>query len=93
MDKLSFYLDASLRENTQKSYDVAIRHYELEWQGFLPATSDDVANYIAHYAETLSLNTLKQRVVALSQWHIEQGFPDPTKNPMLKKLFKGEKND
>lgn len=89
MDKLSFYLDASVRENTQKSYDAAIRHYELDWQGFLPATGDDIAQYLAHYAEQLSINTLRQRVAALSQWHIEQGFPDPTKNPLIKKLFKG----
>lgn len=89
MDKLAFYLDASVRENTQKSYDAAIRHYELEWKGFLPATGDDIAQYLAHYAEHLSTNTLRQRIAALSQWHIEQGFPDPTKNPLIKKLFKG----
>lgn len=89
MDKLSFYLDASVRENTQKSYAMAVKHYEIEWQGLLPATADDISRYIAHYADQLSINTLRQRVAALSQWHIEQGFPDPTKTPLLKKLFKG----
>lgn len=89
MDKLSFYLDASTRENTYKSYESAIRHFEIDWQGLLPATADQISQYIAHYADTLSINTLRQRLVALSQWHIEQGFPDPTKTPTIKKLFKG----
>lgn len=89
MDKLSFYLDASVRENTQKSYASAIHHFEQEWKGLLPATADDIHRYIAHYADTLSINTLRHRVAALSQWHVEQGFPDPTKTPVLKKLFKG----
>jgi hypothetical protein len=25
----------------------------------------------------------------LAQWHIEQGFPDPTKTPLVKKVLKG----
>jgi hypothetical protein len=37
-----------------------------------------MARYLAAYAEQLSLNTLKHRLAALAQWHIEQGFPDPT---------------
>lgn len=39
----------------------------------------------------LAINTLKQRLAALSQWHIEQGFPDPTKAPIVKKVLKGIK--
>ncbi len=83
------YIDAATRANTRRSYRSAIEHYEAEWGGFLPATADSVARYLAAYAEKLSLNTLKQRLAALAQWHIDQGFPDPTKPPMVKKVLKG----
>ncbi|MEQ1312392.1 tyrosine-type recombinase/integrase [Acinetobacter sp. XH1639] len=91
MDKIDFYLKASIRENTQKSYANAIQHYEFEWQGLLPATADRITHYLTDYAGALSINTLKQRLAALSQWHIEQGFPDPTKAPIVKKVLKGIK--
>ena len=37
----------------------------------------------------LAHNTLKQRLAVLAQWHIDQGFPDPTKAPLVKKVLKG----
>ncbi|MCM1959074.1 tyrosine-type recombinase/integrase [Acinetobacter modestus] len=91
MSKVDLYLQASIRENTQKSYATAIQHYEFEWHGLLPATADNISHYLSDYAGILSINTLKQRIAALSQWHIEQGFPDPTKAPIVKKVLKGIK--
>jgi integrase len=66
-----------------------VRHFEVEWGGFLPATPDSVARYLAHFAPTQSVATLRQRLAALAQWHIDQGFPDPTKAPLIKKVLKG----
>ncbi|WP_326942762.1 tyrosine-type recombinase/integrase [Actimicrobium sp. GrIS 1.19] len=40
-------------------------------------------------AETLAINTLRHRLAALAQWHIDQGFPDPTKAPVVRKVFRG----
>lgn len=76
------------REHTL-SYRSAIRHFEVEWGGFLPATADSIARYLADHAGTLAINTLRQRLAALAQWHIEQGFPDPTKAPIVRKTFCG----
>ena len=89
MNTLDRYIEAATREHTRRSYRGAIEHYESEWGGFLPATAESVARYLVAYAETLSLNTLKQRLAALAQWHIDQGFPDPTKAPLVKKVLKG----
>lgn len=61
----------------------------MSWGGFLPATADSIARYLADYAEQHSINTLKQRLAALAQWHISQGFPDPTKAPMVRQMLKG----
>jgi integrase len=83
------YVHAATRANTRRSYQAAIAHFEVEWGGFLPASADSVARYLAAYASTLALNTLRQRLAALAQWHLDQGFPDPTKAPLVKKTLKG----
>ncbi len=89
MSKIDLYLRAATRDNTRRSYQAAARHFEVEWGGFLPATADAIARYLVDHAETLSINTLRQRLAALAQWHIDQGFPDPTKAPMVRKVFRG----
>lgn len=89
MSDFDQYVRAATRDNTRSSYQAAVRHFEIEWGGFLPATADSVARYLASYAESLSINTLRHRVAALAQWHIDQGFPDPTKTPVVRKVLKG----
>jgi integrase len=89
MSELDRYLDAATRDNTRRSYRAAIEHFEVTWGGFLPATADSVARYLAAYAPTLSVNTLKLRLSALAQWHSSQGFADPTKAPLVRQVLKG----
>ncbi|MFD2405304.1 hypothetical protein ACFSVK_05340 [Azorhizophilus paspali] len=89
MSEIERYLQAGTRENTRRSYQSAIEHFEVSWGGFLPATGDSVARYLVAHAGKLSLNTLKLRLAALAQWHISQGFPDPTKAPVVRQVLKG----
>lgn len=89
MNDIDRYIHAATRDNTRRSYRSAVDHFELEWGGFLPATADSVAKYLATYAGQLANNTLRQRMSAIAQWHIDQGFPDPTKSPLVKKVLKG----
>lgn len=89
VSSLDLYLEAATRENTRRSYASAVRHFEVEWGGHLPATADSVARYLADYAGQLATNTLRQRLAALARWHIEQGFVDPTKAPVVRKVLKG----
>ncbi|MBK1902213.1 MULTISPECIES: site-specific integrase [Burkholderia] len=89
MSSIDRYIEAATRDNTRRSYQSAIRHYEVEWGGLLPATADAVARYLTDHAEKLSLNTLRARLAALAQWHQAQGFPDPTKAPYVRKVLKG----
>lgn len=89
MSDIDVYLDAATRDNTRRSYQTAVRHFEVEWGGFLPATADSLARYLVHYADSLAINTLRQRLAALAQWHVDQGFPDPTKAPVVRRVFKG----
>jgi integrase len=89
MEKLDQYIEAATRTNTRKSYRSALEHFEVEWGGFLPATADSVARYLAEYADKLAVSTLRQRLAALAAWHGEQGFPDPTKAPIVRKAMRG----
>ncbi|NVZ67498.1 Tn3 family resolvase, partial [Pseudomonas gingeri] len=81
--------EAATRDNTRRSYQSAIRHFEVEWGGFLPASADSIARYLADHAQTLAINTLRQRLAAIAQWHVLQGFPDPTRAPHVRKVLKG----
>lgn len=89
MSKADQYLRAGTRENTRKSYKAAVEHFEVTWGGFLPATGDSIVRYLADYADQHAISTLKQRLAALAQWHIAQGFPDPTKTPTVRQMIKG----
>src|SRR5690606_29287232 len=89
MNKVDRYLHAATRENTRKSYAAALQHFEVEWGGFLPATADSIARYLADHGETLSVSTLQQRLAGLARWHLDQGFPDPTKAPIVRQVLRG----
>ncbi|MES2280218.1 MAG: site-specific integrase [Pseudomonadota bacterium] len=89
MTRLAQYIEAAQRDNTRRSYASAIRHFEIEWKGLLPSTADAIARYLADHGPTLAINTLRQRLAALSRWHTDQGFPDPTKSPLVHQVLKG----
>lgn len=89
MNPVDTYLAAAVRDNTQRSYRAALRHFETEWGGLLPASPDTVALYLAEHAETLAVSTLQQRLAAIADWHKGQGFPDPTKEPVVRNVLKG----
>jgi integrase len=89
MNKADRYLQAGTRENTRRSYRAAVEHFEVTWGGFLPTTGDGIVRYLAEYADKHTISTLKQRLAALAQWHITQGFPDPTKTPTVRQMIKG----
>jgi len=83
------YIEAATRANTRKSYAAAVRHFEVEWGGCLPTTPDTLARYLASYAEILAVNTLRQRLAGIGQWHQDHGFADPSRTPIVKKVLKG----
>ena len=89
MTRLAQYIEAAERDNTRRSYASAIRHFEIEWKGLLPSTADAIARYLADHAATLAINTLRLRLAALSRWHTDQGFADPTKSPLVRQVLKG----
>jgi integrase len=87
--RLDRYLEAAARPNTQRSYDQAVRHFEVEAGRPLPATPDQVAQYLADFAGQLAVATLRQRLAALGRWHRDHGFPDPTRAARVRQTLKG----
>lgn len=91
MSDVGRYMDAGRRKNTVRSYESGLRHYEVEWKGLLPATVDNICQYLATYAAELSVPTLKHRLAALSKWHKENRFTDPTKDSRVGQVLRGIK--
>ncbi|OWQ48137.1 tyrosine-type recombinase/integrase [Roseateles noduli] len=83
------YIDAADRENTTRSYASALRHFEVEWKGLLPATIDTVARYLAEHATVYKISTLRLHLAALARWHADNGFADPTRSPLVLKVLRG----
>lgn len=82
------FLAAATSDNTRRTYRSAIQHF-LAWGGLLPCDQDAVVRYLLIYAPTLNPRTLALRLTALSQWHLHQGFPDPTSTPNVRKTLAG----
>lgn len=89
MSQVETYLQAANRESTRRSYASALRHFEVECRRFLPASPGAVAQYLADNATLFSMNTLQHRLAALSRWHTDHGFQDPTKSPMVRQVLRG----
>ncbi len=69
------YIEAATRENTRRRDRSTIRHFEAEWGGFLPASADAVARYLADHAQSLSVSPLRARLAALRNGTRRKVFP------------------
>ena len=82
------YITAATSNNTRLAYQADIRHFE-KWGGILPTTPEMVINYLHAYASKLNSRTLARRLTAIKNWHIYQGFSDPTFHPSVAKTLTG----
>lgn len=83
-----YYIQRATSENTRQAYRRDIQHFE-QWGGLLPANSQTIIRYLLDHAQSLSTRTLQRRLVALKQFHLYQGFPDPTTHPSVQKTMSG----
>ncbi len=85
------YIHAATSNNTRKAYQSDVRHF-INWGGLLPASPDVIVNYLHQHASLLNPRTLHRRLTAIKQWHLTQGFIDPTSHPYIRKTISGIKN-
>lgn len=82
------YIAAATSHNTRRAYQSDIRHFEI-WGGKLPASTETILMYLHAFAKELNPRTLARRLTAIKNWHIYQGFLDPTQNPSVSKTLAG----
>jgi len=82
------YIKAATSPNTRRAYQSDIRHFE-KWGGPLPAGPEHLVQYLLHFAQSLNSRTLSRRLVALGNWHVYRGFPDPSGHPAVIKTMAG----
>lgn len=85
------YVKAATSSNTRQAYRKDILHF-ISWGGVLPTTPDVIVAYLKAYANQLNPRTLQRRVTALKNWHLYQGFVDPTGYVLVRKTLTGIQN-
>lgn len=82
------YITAATSPNTRRAYQADIRHFQ-KWGGKLPTHTENILDYLQTFAQELNPRTLSRRLTALKNWHLYQGFPDPTQHPSIGKTLAG----
>jgi integrase len=82
------YVEQALSHNTRKAYAADLAHYHT-WGGIIPTSAEGVASYLTTHADTLSIATLRRRLVAISKAHTMQGYPDPAKSELVRLTMRG----
>lgn len=87
-EKVQNYIRESLAENTRAAYLSDLKHFE-QWGGQIPASPEMVANYLAVFADALTVATLSRRLAALSKAHRSLGLSNPTSSEIVKSTVRG----
>lgn len=82
------FIDASLADNTLRAYRADLKHF-IAWGGSIPASSEQVAKYVAHHARSLAFTTLSRRLVAIARAHAAKGLASPTDSAIVRATLKG----
>ena len=86
-DRVAFYADAARSSATCRAYRSDMGAFTT-WGGRVPASPETVASYLAACA-SLAAATLRRRLAAIADAHQTAGQPDPTKDPLVRKVFRG----
>lgn len=85
---VSSFSAAAQSSATTRSYDAAMRHFQRHG-GTVPATPVMVAEYLANFADSLSVATLQHRLIAIHRAHEDKGLDSPAKDHLVKRTMQG----
>ncbi|WP_417461565.1 site-specific integrase [Kordiimonas sp.] len=87
-ERVKDFLRASTSSATLKAYKSDVEHF-LAWGGYIPASSQLIANYLADNAELLSVATLERRLAALSKIHSSLGAENTARAELVRTTMRG----
>ena len=82
------YIAASKAASTKREYANDIRLF-VERGGTVPATVDQLSEYLVSVATTLAPATIARRLVSLHRHHIDLALPSPVRDPHIRTLMQG----
>lgn len=87
-DGVRALISNSLSEASRRAYKADMAHYEA-WGGAIPSSPEQIAEYLANLAETMTVATLQRRLASLAKAHRAIGVDDPTKTEIVKSTMRG----
>jgi site-specific recombinase XerD len=85
------YLNAALSVNTWRAYRNDLQHFQA-WGGSLPATPEQIASYLAYYAQKHTVSTLTRRLASLSKLHNAQHWANSVSSALVRSTLQGIRN-
>lgn len=82
------YLEATRAPSTRREYANDVRLY-IEAGGSIPATVDQIVDYVTDIGSRLSVSTIKRRLVSIHVGHLDQGYQSPVSDARVKQVMKG----
>lgn len=87
-ERLREYVRAADAPNTLKAYQSDLAHFRA-WGGTIPAQPALVADYLVAHAESLTIATLRRRLVAIGRAHTTYALPNPVPTELVRLTMKG----
>lgn len=82
------YLQSASADATRRAYLGDISDF-VRWGGRVPCTAMTLAQYVAARAEVHRPSTVARRVVGIGRSHVACGFPDPSKDDLVRAVLRG----
>lgn len=82
------FMAAAQSSASKRAYASDIRHFQANG-GTIPASPAQIVEYLANFAEKLSVATLERRLIAIHRQHQTISAISPTHDPVVKRTMQG----
>jgi integrase len=90
--EIARYLQGSSAAATRRAYQGDVADL-LRWGGSVPCTPMTLARYIVERAQCHRPSTVARRVVGIGRAHVAYGFPDPSKDALVRAVLRGVRRE
>ena len=82
------YIDAAQSPATKRAYANDVRRF-VDNSGSIPATPQQVMQYLADIADTLAVASIERYLIAIHKAHTDKGLPSPVEDAQVKRTMQG----